>query len=105
MNDPQFFEAARKLAERTIQQGPETNTRLDFLARTLISRPLNEKEKSLLLKSLERFAAHYKAKPDDAKALLTNGEAPADPKLDPAETATWTLVANQFLNLDETLCK
>jgi hypothetical protein len=105
MNDPQFFEAARKLAERTIQQGPETNTRLDFLARTLISRPLNEKEKTLLLKSLERFAAHYKAKPDDAKALLTTGESPADAKLDPSETATWTLVANQFLNLDETLCK
>jgi len=105
MNDPQFFEAARKLAERTIQQGPETNTRLDFLARTLISRPLNEKEKGLLLKSLERFSSHYKAKPDEAKALLTTGESPADSKLDPSETAIWTLVANQFLNLDETLCK
>ena len=105
MNDPQFFEAARKLAERAIQQAPESDKRLDFLARTLISRPLNQKENTLLTKSLDRYAAHYKAKPEDAKALLATGEAPADPKLDPAETATWALVANQFLNLDETLTK
>jgi len=105
MNDPQFFEAARKLAERAIEQGPETGTRLDFLSNILISRPLTTAETSLLLQSHERFAAHYKARPDDAKAVLTNGESPANPKLDPVEIATWAMVANQFLNLDETLTK
>jgi hypothetical protein len=58
-----------------------------------------------MLQSLDRFSTHYKSKPEDAKAILTNGESPADPNLDPIETATWALVANQFLNLDETLTK
>jgi hypothetical protein len=105
MNDPQFFEAARKLAERAIQHGPDPGIRLDFLARTLLSRPLTDSEESRMMQSLDRFKAHYQSKPEDAKAVLTNGESPADPKLDPVETATWALVANQFLNLDETLTK
>ena len=38
-------------------------------------------------------------------ALLTVGESPVDPALAPAEVAAWTLVASQFLNLDEFLTK
>jgi hypothetical protein len=40
-----------------------------------------------------------------AKALVSNGETAADPALDPAELAAWTLVSSQLLNLDETLNK
>ncbi len=105
MNDPQFFEAARKLAERAIREASAAEQRLDFMALTLISRPLQAREKSLLMESHKRFAEHYKAKPEDARALLTNGESPADPAMDPVDIATWAMVANQFLNLDETLTK
>lgn len=105
MNDPQFFEAARKLAERAIRHSKETGARLDFLARHLLARPLESREVSLLMDSHQRFAAHYQAKPEDARAILSTGEAPADPAIDPVETATWTMVANQFLNLDEALTK
>jgi len=105
MNDPQFFEAARKLAERAIRHSGETGERLDFLSRTLLSRPLTEKERGILMASHERFAGHYQAHVDDARALLTTGESPADPEIAPAEAATWAMLANQFLNLDETLTK
>lgn len=105
MNDPQFFEAARKLAERALKAAADDAARLDFLGRTLLSRPLAAGETTRLTQSLAGFRAHYRASPDDAKAVLTHGEAPADPALDPVETAAWTMVSNQFLNLDETLCK
>jgi hypothetical protein len=37
--------------------------------------------------------------------MISNGASKADPALDPAELAAWTLVASQLLNLDETLNK
>jgi Protein of unknown function (DUF1553)/Protein of unknown function (DUF1549)/Planctomycete cytochrome C/Concanavalin A-like lectin/glucanases superfamily len=105
MNDPQFFEAARKLSERAIKQSSHPAERLEFMAGILLSRPLGQAELARFLKSQERFAGHYQAHPEDAKAVLTNGEAAADPALDPVEIATWAMVANQFFNLDETLTK
>ena len=105
MNDPQFFEAARKLSERTIKQSSNPKERLDFIAETLLSRPLEEAQLTMLTRSKDQFANHYKAHPEDAKQILTNGAAPPDPSLDPVEVATWTMVANQLLNLDETLTK
>ncbi len=101
MNDPQFVEAARKLAERAIKGGTETKTRLDFMARTVLGRGLGDREVPPLTNSLERFSAHFAAHPEDAKALLTTGASPSDPALPVAEIAAWAMVANQFLNLDE----
>jgi mono/diheme cytochrome c family protein len=105
MNDPQFFEAARKLSEHAIRHGSDPRARLNFMAETVIARPLNDDEHAKLTKSLETFATHYRAHPEDARAILTNGAAPADATLDPVEIATWTMVANQFLNLDEAVTK
>ncbi len=105
LNDPQFVEAARKLAERTLHHHGSPSERLDFLARTLLSRPLRKSEATVLRKSLDAFTRHFQHRAADAEALLKTGEAARDESLDPIEIATWTLVANQFLNLDETLTK
>ena len=40
-----------------------------------------------------------------ARELITLGETKPDPKLDPAELAAWTMIANTVLNLDEVLNK
>lgn len=105
MNDTQFVEAARKLAERAITDNKEQDARLDFLAKETLSRSLDPSEKKTLLTSAEKFREHFEASPDDAKALLTVGESPAKPDLNPTELAEWTLVASQFYNLDEYLTK
>jgi hypothetical protein len=107
MNDPQWVEAARKLAERALHAGATPESRLDFLARTTLARPLAEGEAAILSRGLATFDAHYRdaAASDDVAALLSVGEAPVDPALPPAEVAAWTLVASQFLNLDEFLSK
>ncbi len=105
MNDPQFVEAARKLAERTILHGSAPPERLAFLSQTLIARPLAPTEITVLTKSLDGYVKYYQEHPEDANALLTTGAAPANADLNPIEIATWTMMANQFLNLDETLTK
>ena len=43
--------------------------------------------------------------PDDARHLLSVGESKADPSLDPATLAAWTMLANELMNLDEFLNK
>ena len=105
MNDPQWIEAARKLAERALVTAPAAGARLDFLARTTLSRPLSPSESAALTKTAEKFRARFTASADAAKAVIAIGESPADPSLNPAELAEWTMVASQFLNLDEFLTK
>ena len=105
MNDPQFFEAARLLAERAIRHDGDPSARLDFIARTLLARPLDAGELASLQRRRSAFAEFYRENPDEARALLATGQHPADSGIDTAEAATWTMLANLMFNLDETLVK
>ncbi len=105
MNDPQWFEAARKLAERAVKAGASMDERLDFLARTTLSRPLVAREKAIFAKGAEKFHAEFAGDEEAARAALAVGESPVDPAINPIELAQWTMVASQFLNLDEFLTK
>lgn len=106
LNDPQFVEAARKLAEKTLREArPDDSQRLDFMAHRLIARPLKAKEQKIVAAGLKDLLAHYQAEPNQAEALLKVGESSADPSLDKPLLAAYTMVANQLMNLDEVLNK
>jgi hypothetical protein len=105
MNDPQWVEAARKLAERAIKATATADARLDFLARTTIARPLESREVAVLMRADEKFRAKFGNDAEDVKTLLAIGESKSDETLSPPELAEWTMVASQFLNLDEFLTK
>src|SRR5262249_10120328 len=59
MNDPQWLEAARKLAERAVRVSPDVQPRLDFLAQVTLSRPLTAREKSIVGAAAEKYRAHF----------------------------------------------
>ncbi len=105
MNDPQWIEAARKLAERAVQAAATPEARLDFLARATIARPLEPRETKVLLGAAETFRTKLASDADKVKSLLAIGESKTDESLSAPEIAQWTLVASQFLNLDEFLTK
>ena len=105
MNDPQWVEAARRLAERAVTATTDPAGRLDYLARATLARPLQAAETKALLGSAERVRAKYTADAAAAAALLQVGESASDPALSASDLATWTVVASQFLNLDEFLNK
>jgi hypothetical protein len=106
MNDPQFVEAARRLAESAIlAAGEDRHKVVDFIVQRVLCRPILEKERTLLLASNDAFLAHYKQKPDEAAALIAVGESKVTAPAAPPALAAWTMVCNQVLNLDETLCK
>lgn len=106
LNDPQFVEAARNLAEHTLKDGgAQEKQRLDYMAERLIARPLKAKELKIVEAGLKDLLAHYQAKPEQAEALLKVGESKADTALDQPTLAAYTMVANQLMNLDEVLNK
>lgn len=105
MNDPQWVEAARKLAERAMHAAAARDGRLDFLAETTLGRPLEAREIGILAQSEEKFRAHFAADGEAAKEILSVGDSPRDPQLPAAELADWTMVASEFLNLDEFFTK
>jgi hypothetical protein len=105
MNDTQFVEAARVLAERAIQSGGAVEARVDFIAKRVLSRPMKPAEIDVLRAAVDDLKTYYGEHADEAKKLVTVGEFKRDEKIDPAELAAWTMVANQVMNLDEALNK
>lgn len=106
LNDPQFFEAARVLAQNSMNSGEQSDDAiLAFIAGRTVCRSFRDEEIEIIKSSLATFRSHYKERVEDAKALVTFGEAPVDETLDVAELAAWTMICNQILNLDEVLNK
>jgi hypothetical protein len=106
MNDPQYIEAARQLAQKALRDSAgDAAKAMDFIARRVLARPLSQEESAIVTASHGSLLAHYRAKPEDVKALLKIGDSGPDPKLDATQVAAWTMVCNQIMNLDEVLNK
>ena len=105
LNDPQFVEAARYLAQRALQGSGHVDCHIQFLGKRLLARPFRSEEAELVRASLDELLAHYKAHPEDAKKLLSVGASKPDPSLDAATLAAWTMLVNELMNLDEVLNK
>ena len=105
MNDVQFVEAVRALAENALKAESETSKRMDYITLRLMSRELDTSEKELAMETLEQIFEQFKAAPEEAAKLIDVGEKPAEKSLPAPELAAWTVIASQILNLDETLTK
>jgi len=101
MNDPQFVEACRVLAETALARHTTASARLEEIMMRLLARGPTPAEIDILARSYADFLGVFRDDPEAAKLLLEVGAAPRNPELDPAETAAWTLVASQILNTDE----
>lgn len=109
MNDPQFVEAARILAEKmqhipkvTGNNSLETD-RLAYCFQALTSRKPRKEELIILTELYENQWTYFKENEEKAIALLQVGEYERDKQLDPAMTAAYTIVASTIMNFDEFL--
>jgi hypothetical protein len=105
MNDVQFVEAARVLAQNAMESNKRLDRELGYMSARLLARTLSKPEADVLTRSYTDFLAYYTSAPDDAAKLLKAGASPADNRLPPPKFAALTMVANEMLNLDETLTK
>ncbi|NDC52902.1 MAG: DUF1553 domain-containing protein [Planctomycetia bacterium] len=105
LNDPQFVEAARALADRALELGGDSDdARIGFLAERLLARPLSAAETAIVKKSLAELSDWYKGHADEAAKVIAVG-ASKPRAADPVRLASWTMLTNELMNLDEVLCK
>lgn len=106
LNDPQFVEAARLLAERMIREGGSTpEARIAFAYKALTSRPPRPGEVALLRRLYAEELADFQKHPDQTAELLRVGEFKPNPALNPAEVAANAIVASTVMNFDEFVIK
>jgi hypothetical protein len=103
LNDPQFVEASRAMAQTLIATGGTDGDKIDRLYQRTLARLPKDAEKSSLLKLLAAQRDIYKAMPEEAAKLLTVGIAPATG--DAAEVAAWANTCRVVLNLHETITR
>ncbi|MBI5772483.1 MAG: PSD1 domain-containing protein [Verrucomicrobia bacterium] len=106
MNDVQYFEAARALAQRMMTEGgANPEQRVIFAFRLATGRLPTKNELAVLRDALASQLARYIANVEAAKQAITFGESKPKAELKPTELAAYTMVANLILNLDEALTK
>jgi hypothetical protein len=103
MNGPQFVEAARVLSERLMREHGDTSAPLIPLFRTLTSRAPTEQEVSIVKELYSAQLEYFQKNNDQADAYLKSGERKVDDKLDKAQLAALTSVANALFSFDEVL--
>lgn len=105
MNDPQFIEAARFLAERIMREGESTEERIELAYRLATARKPSRKVATILMQAYESERAAFENDEERAMELLSTGEKKRDESLNAIDHAAWTIVASIILNLDETLTR
>ena len=106
LNDPTYVEASRALAGRILKEGgADTNARLAWAWRQVLSRKPQPDEIQAIQSLLARQLAEYRADPAAAQALIKIGQTAPPQTADPAELAAWTNIARVLLNLHETITR
>lgn len=103
MNDVQFLEASRVLAEKMIRQESLDPVEYAFLA--LIGRKPDQNEYRFLKLQFEEAFNQFKGDSSTSLAWLKNGEYKMDRSLDQAELAAHTMIASTIMNFDEFVMK
>ena len=105
MNDPQFVESARRLAENAIRQEADDQIRAEWMLSAVLSRPAQAVDVADITAAASELKTMFQQKPEAAKELISTGDTKPDETLDAAELAAWTLVANTLMNRDDFVSK
>ena len=107
LNEPQFVEASRALAERTLREaGPTTDERLTYMFRLATARLPDPKDLAELNGAFQDFLAHYTKEADGGEGADQPSARPGPTRsINPGELAAWTMIGNVILNLDEVMTK
>ncbi|MFG0255383.1 MAG: DUF1553 domain-containing protein, partial [Rhodopirellula sp. JB053] len=104
LNDVQFVEAARALAEQVLSTSDQT-ARIDDAFLRLTGRHPNQRELEILVNQLRSEREYFANNRDAAVDFIKIGESQPDADLDPVELAATTAVCQTILNLDATIWK
>ena len=105
LNDVQFVEAARALAELVLKQNASDSDRIKSAFRRLASRDPDSRELAILTQVLTEQRAQFTKTPEEAKKLAKVGESKADSALNPIDVAAFTMTVQTVINSDSVIWK
>jgi hypothetical protein len=103
LNDPQYVEAARHLAQRMLRAESAEEARIRHGFRLVTGRSPRPAELAHLQLILREETTRFAADSALANSAIAVGLSPRDESLDPVTHAAWTTIARLLLNLDELL--
>jgi hypothetical protein len=106
LNDAQYIEAARALAQRAMREGGRTEAeRISYAFRLLTSRHPDSREIAILTRLVEQQRKLFRAEPDAARAYLSIGDHQPCKDLDPIELAANSVLVLALMNYDQCVTK
>jgi Protein of unknown function (DUF1553)/Protein of unknown function (DUF1549) len=105
LNDPTWVEAARLLAEKSMQKQPDLPQQLQYVFRRVLCREATPSELVKLTNAWDKQFAIFSQDAKSATELVSVGPAPRDLTLEPAKHAAMTAVCLAIYNLDEALTR
>ena len=105
MNDVQFVESSRNLAQLLLRSEAEIESQIAVAYRSLTGQKVGERELDTLLGLFNSELAHYSADAESALKLIREGESKPDETIPPEKLAAMTVVCQAILNLDATIWK
>lgn len=105
MNDPQYVEAARHLAEHALRHAAQGRTRAIWMFQRALRYPGTEADVQDMLTLAETVVTGFRQNPEQATKLIQTGDSQPDETLDAVELAAWTVVANTLMNRDDFINK
>jgi hypothetical protein len=102
LNDPQFLEAARVLAERLVAEcGADSAACISRGFRLATGRNPQPRELELLQQLYREQLHHFESDPTAAEHYLKLGDRPTPPQLPANQVAATAVLTSALMNLDE----
>lgn len=105
LNDVQFVEAARALAERTIAIDSPISDRIAIAFERLAGRAPDQTERGVLLATFEEQRKQFSADESAARRLISLGDSKPDAKISPVDLAAMTVTMQTLMNSDAVVWK
>ena len=100
LNDEQFFEAMRVLAQRVMVEQKSDAQRIAMGFTRLVGRAPTQREAAILKEQLDKQRAIFKDKPEEAAKLLAVGQSPRNKDIDAVEHAAMMVTMHTIFNTD-----
>ncbi len=105
MNDPQFMEAARVMAQKLLASNPSPEDNLTMAFRKLTGRQPKPSELEILLGSYQQSLESFRKNPSRSLELIKVGDYTINENLDQNMLAAQAITISSIMNLDETISK
>ncbi len=105
MNDPQFVEAARVLAQEILKKDGPLNEQIKEMVLRLFGRTPRQEEITTLTELYQQSLHRFAESTQNAKAVTEIGEYPLDKELDQTKLAATSVLISTLMNHDEFVTK